>query len=251
MKHQMNTEPQAGICILLYTVALNVLSEARMQRLRSEGRVSAAFALVRISCKTFSLISVNYCLLWDQELSKAMALTDQNIESELSYAYLHAVASKAGVNCMPSNRHFDNNGTDALLEYCDNIPGTYISDVTLRIQLKATTKPITESGGYLSYFMKEIEQYDKLRTEKGMPHRILVVLFIPNDPSSWLECTHDQLILKKAAYWVNLYGAEESDNKSGVTVYLPKANLLTPDSIINIAQSVAKGELSDYVNPRK
>ncbi|HEV7832484.1 MAG TPA: hypothetical protein VGP09_03725 [Caballeronia sp.] len=45
----------------------------------------------------------------------ATALTAVNRESELSYAYLHAIASHAGVNCKTSNRHDDNAGIDAML----------------------------------------------------------------------------------------------------------------------------------------
>ena len=42
------------------------------------------------------------------------ALSPPNIESELSYAYLHAVASKAGMACNAGSRHEDNNGIDAV-----------------------------------------------------------------------------------------------------------------------------------------
>ena len=40
-------------------------------------------------------------------------LTEQNIEAELSYAYLHAVASRAGFSCEYRNRHLDGAGVDA------------------------------------------------------------------------------------------------------------------------------------------
>lgn len=43
------------------------------------------------------------------------ALSPPNIESELSYAYLHAVASYASMACNVGNRHEDNNGIDATL----------------------------------------------------------------------------------------------------------------------------------------
>ena len=42
-------------------------------------------------------------------------LSSQNIESELSYAYLHAVASHAGASCSVGSRHEDNTGVDARL----------------------------------------------------------------------------------------------------------------------------------------
>jgi hypothetical protein len=42
-------------------------------------------------------------------------LSMQNIESELSYAYLHAVASRCGIICESSGRHTDDAGVDAVL----------------------------------------------------------------------------------------------------------------------------------------
>ncbi|CAK0768443.1 hypothetical protein CCP3SC1AL1_4480001 [Gammaproteobacteria bacterium] len=42
-------------------------------------------------------------------------LSSNDIESELSYAYLHAVAAKAGVGCKIGSRHDDNAGIDAVL----------------------------------------------------------------------------------------------------------------------------------------
>jgi hypothetical protein len=38
-------------------------------------------------------------------------LTEQNIEAELSYAYLHAVASRAGFSCEYTPRHADAAGS--------------------------------------------------------------------------------------------------------------------------------------------
>ena len=40
-------------------------------------------------------------------------LTDQNFEAELSYAYLHAVATRVGFSCEYRNRHLDGAGVDA------------------------------------------------------------------------------------------------------------------------------------------
>ncbi len=42
-------------------------------------------------------------------------LTDRNIEAELSYAFLHAVACKAGFSCEYRNRHLDSAGADATI----------------------------------------------------------------------------------------------------------------------------------------
>ena len=67
------------------------------------------------------------------------ALSTPNIESELSYAYLHAVASKAGMACSQGSRHEDNNGIDAsLTAWGPFADGGYLTEVNIKVQLKAT-----------------------------------------------------------------------------------------------------------------
>lgn len=178
-----------------------------------------------------------------------MSLPSNEIESELSYAYLHAVVSKAGMNCKVENRHGDNYGVDAIIDYYDKIPDTYRTDVTLRVQLKATTQKGTETENHRSYFFRGIEQYDKLRANRGEPHRILIVLFLPQNDSEWLDCTTDQLILKYSAYWVCLYDAPKSKNETGETIYFPKANLLTPKSLIKLCQDIGQNQIPTYQLP--
>ena len=41
-----------------------------------------------------------------------MPLMSTDVESELSYAYLHAVVANAGYECALSGRHSDNAGVD-------------------------------------------------------------------------------------------------------------------------------------------
>ena len=57
-------------------------------------------------------------------------LSANNIEAELSYAYLHAVASKAGVGCKLGSRHDDNAGIDAELTGWGPFPnGGYLTEI--------------------------------------------------------------------------------------------------------------------------
>lgn len=178
-----------------------------------------------------------------------MPLTLNDIEAELSYAYLHAVASRAGLNCQYSNRNADNYGVDATIEHFDVITGTYIKDVTLRVQLKATKNKGKETSTHIQYTFKGIPAYDKLRQDFGQPHRILIVLFLTNDESDWLKVTVDELLLKNSAYWVCLYGAPQSANQTGETIYIPKANLLTPQSLRTLCQDIGRGNIPMYIKP--
>jgi len=178
-----------------------------------------------------------------------MPLRTNDIESELSYAYLHAVASKAGLNCRVENRHGDNYCIDAQIDYFAPIPGTWRTDVTLRIQLKATVNRGAETDAHISYTFKGIEQYDLLRKDSGGAHRILIVLFLPKDETEWLKINSEELLLKQAAYWVSLYGAPVSQNETSQTIYIPKANLLTPESLVALCQHTGLGNIPNYDLP--
>jgi len=178
------------------------------------------------------------------------ALIAPNIESELSYAYLHAVASKAGMACAPAGRHEDNNGVDAqVTAWGPFVNGGYLTEVTMKIQLKATVAVPTDNGTHLSYPLHGIERYNDLRSNTlGVP-RFLVVLFLPSMDTDWLVHSVDHLMLKRCAYWVSLRNAPESVNSTATTVYLPKAQIFGPAQLVNLAAQLSHGTSIDYQTP--
>jgi hypothetical protein len=177
-------------------------------------------------------------------------LTGNDIESELSYAYLHAVASKVGAGCKVGNRHDDNHGVDAsLTAWAPFTNGGYIKEVDLKIQLKATVTSPVDSGTHLSYFLSGLNRYNDLRSDALAVHRILIVMFLPNVDSQWLSITENELILKKCAYWVSLRGAGSSTNGTGQTIYLPKVQIFNPDSLLDICARLSRNEIINYQLP--
>lgn len=174
-------------------------------------------------------------------------LSPNNIEAELSYAYLHAVAAKAGVGCKVGSRHDDNAGIDAELTGWGPFPGGgYLEEVDLKIQLKATVKAPAIAGEHWSYSLQGIQRYDDLRNEAFGTPRILVVLFLPDDPNQWLHHTEDALTLRRCAYWVSLRGAEPSNNQTAQTVYLPKAQRFDPDGLQALMARLSRNEIPRY-----
>ena len=175
-------------------------------------------------------------------------LADPDIESELSYAYLHAVASDVGAGCRVGSRHDDNAGVDAHLTAWGPFGG-YRTEIDLNVQLKATIEEPLESNGTLPYFLKGIKRYDDLRCETVATPRILVVLFLPRDRASWLTLTADALILRKCAYWVSLRGAGASSNASGETVYLPKTQLFDQANLRALLVQLSYSQMPRYESP--
>ncbi|NLZ59725.1 MAG: DUF4365 domain-containing protein [Lentisphaerae bacterium] len=68
-----------------------------------------------------------------------MPIQKQDIESELSYAYLYAVAAKAGFACQVSDRLSDNHGIDATVRVFEKMSqDSVLTDFSMDLQLKAT-----------------------------------------------------------------------------------------------------------------
>ncbi len=175
-------------------------------------------------------------------------LTDQNITAELSYAYLHAIAAKAGIGCSWGNRHDDGVGVDATLRIRQDFGASaLLSNFTIDVQLKSTIQTPTIADSRYSYPLA-IKNYNELRDTTCSPLKMLVVLFLPKDHDQWLEVSADQLIARRCAYWYGLHGAPASSNTTAQTIHIPTANVLTPQALLTIAERFARREaLSDDV----
>jgi hypothetical protein len=178
-------------------------------------------------------------------------LSANDVESELSYAYLHAVASAAGASCSWTSRHEDNAGVDAKIVGWGPFPdGGYRQEVDLKVQLKATTATPSSVSDCLSYFLKGVFRYDALRSDAVATPRILVVLFLPStNACDWITHTNDSLSLRKCAYWVSLRGATESTNASGQTVYLPYSQRFDEVGLRNLFAMISRQAVPLYQPP--
>jgi hypothetical protein len=175
-------------------------------------------------------------------------LSDQNIEAELSYAYLHAVASKAGFSCEYRNRHLDSACVDSTITEDGRklANDSLLTSFSVDFQLKASYRELPEQNGRLSYPMS-IPHYNKLRLEDVASPRLLLVLRLPPNPLEWLQISEDALVAKRCVYWVSLRGAFASANKESQTVYIPRENLLTPDALTNLMARFSRLEVIPYV----
>lgn len=176
-------------------------------------------------------------------------LTTNNVQSELSYAYLHAVAARASMACQVSGRHEDDHGVDARLTAWGRWPDAYRTEVELKVQLKATTGAPADSGSHLSYWLAGRQRYDDLRSESLSVPRVLVVLFLPEDAAHWVGHSEDALLLRRCAYWVSLLGAPSTDNHSGATIHLPKTQVFSPEGLHALVARLARRDLPRYQAP--
>lgn len=175
-------------------------------------------------------------------------MTENDVMAELSYAYLHAVAARAGFGCKVGSRIDDGASVDAFIRVNEKLAAdSVLWNFDFEVQLKATKQNLSEIGGRYSYFFKGIKRYDRLRDPGSPLPKLLVVLLLPNDPAQWLTSDENSLISRKCAYWVSLHGAPASDNDTGTTIAIPRSQLLTVGALRELATRLSRQESLDYV----
>ncbi len=176
-----------------------------------------------------------------------MSINRQDIEAELSYAYLHAVSAACGFECCVGGRIADKNGIDAQVKAYGEIAGPgSLTDFAIEIQLKATYTALTEVDGRIPYHPLKVPQYDKLRNPLTKLDRFLVLLHLPPDSADWLRVSPEQLVARNCASWISLRNAPPSNNPATQTVYFPRANLLDINGLRGLMMRIARQEVIDY-----
>jgi hypothetical protein len=141
-------------------------------------------------------------------------MTPQDREEALSRAYVAAVTAGAGY--LTASMDFDRDGVDLSVRAGGSMRPS------LDIQLKATINLGDSSDGFFRFPLKR-RNYDLLRGETMIP-RILVVLDLPANEALWLSVDSEQLVMRRCAYWANLVGSPETENRESVTVPIHAQN---------------------------
>ena len=155
-------------------------------------------------------------------------LSDNYRKSELSYAYLHALAAICGYTCQKGPNP-DVNSVDAIIE---------AKGADLHVQLKATSSPTIRNDGL--HFQLSRKNYDDIRS--AFTPTILVVLELPKEPDEWLECYAEGLIMRRCVWWKSLKGCPDIETDSKVIV-MPESQKLNPDSFRHVIEMASRREI--------
>jgi hypothetical protein len=168
----------------------------------------------------------------------ASGMTENEQKQQLSVAYVHAVAARAGYACQVIN--VDDDSIDVQLAARGIVHRkAVVRSPKIDIQLKATAQPSLRPDRI--GFPLPIKNYNGLRAEVLVP-RLLVVLLLPEDDELWLEQSEDQMISRHCAYWTTLLGQPESKNRASVTVQLPRGQLFTVATLRTIMERISRRE---------
>ena len=167
-------------------------------------------------------------------------LSKQDVQEELSLAYVHAVASRAGFSAEVVRK--DRDGIDLHIHARDLVvDDASLTSPVVAVQLKAHMIELEPVGATFPFDVP-IHNYNRLCAPRSAIPSILVVFAMPRDESAWVECTEGALVLRRSAYWMNLKGAPPSPNESTKRVHVDRANLFNPETVRALLVRVAREE---------
>ena len=166
-------------------------------------------------------------------------LSDNDVKEQLSYAYLHAIASRAYFGC--DRPTVDRDSVDATVSARESLTSdSLLRSPRLDFQLKATALPPLV-GEAFSFELK-LKNYDDLRAEGRHIPLLLAVFIMPDDETQWLTFSEEALIMRRCAYWSNIRGYAPSGNTATQTVTVMRNNILTPQTLRALLVKVSRRE---------
>jgi hypothetical protein len=169
-----------------------------------------------------------------------MSLTREHRQEDLSFAYISAVAAKAGYNCCRMGWH--DYGIDLEIGNVVQIGKKRVDDGhRLHIQAKASHNFRNSDDDNCILYDLKIDAYNALILE-GRGHPAILVLYcMPSDEDSWLSVYEKYTTLRHCGYWVSLEGLPASTNKETKTIKIPKEQMFTDLSLKSIMDCIKGG----------
>jgi hypothetical protein len=165
-------------------------------------------------------------------------LTENDIKEELSFAFVHAVAARAGFSCEIVRKDRDSVDMHIFARGQLHPASTFVSPA-LAVQAKASViEPLPEDT---FDFRLKMKNYDDLRRRSLIP-RVLVVLVLPRDPAAWLSLSAEELVLRRCAFWRSLLGAPASTHETYQDVRVSRAHPFTGEALHALMVRVSRQE---------
>lgn len=161
--------------------------------------------------------------------------SDQKKE-QFSHAYIHAITTAAGF----SRFRYDTDTDSIDVGIAGQRGSGTVRSPRIDIQLKCTSSEDKGNADGFSYPLK-VKNYNDLRDEHVLVPRILVVVTVPSDESTWLEHLEDHMVLRNCAYWLSLRGKPETTNTGTLRVNIPRKQKLNVTTLTSLMETVRNG----------
>jgi hypothetical protein len=117
-----------------------------------------------------------------------------------------------------------------------------IQSPRIEVQVKCTAAHAVANGEL--HFPLPLKNYNELRAVDTHLPRLLFVVTVPKDLNDYIAVLPDGLFLRAKCYWVSLRGMTETSNSETVTVSIPAAQCVTPESLQILMDLVGQKELA-------
>jgi len=176
------------------------------------------------------------------DYSGIQMLTPNDIKQEISFLFVHALATRLGYSF--ERTCIDRDSIDATICAKGKLPGSkgVILSPKIDVQLKATEQ---ECSGIHIPFKISKKNYDDLRQNAMVPRVLVVIFLIPG--INWVDYDVEKISLYGKGFWVSLKGMDAIENISDKTIYLNQTQRLTDEVIQQWMVSAANREELSHV----
>lgn len=165
-------------------------------------------------------------------------MTENEQKQQLSVAYVHAVAARAGFTCQVQAVDIDS--VDVIVSASGKVHDqSVVRSPRLDVQLKASSSLVLKQDDLV--FPLPRKNYDDLRAYRLVPI-ILVVLVLPRDPTQCLEITENCMISRHCAYWTSMRGMAGSRNTRSVSIRMPRSRPFSVDQVQEMMRRISREE---------
>ena len=166
-------------------------------------------------------------------------MIDTKRKEELSLSYLNAICAYAGIAVEPQKH--DDDSIDVIIKKRITRKDGRLYSAQLAVQLKSTSMDLIEDNNSIHYSLK-VKNYNDLRMQSTM-QQLLFLLVLPNDENNWIQHSIEQLIIRRCMYWLSFSDTEETENTDGITLLMPKLQVVSSDTLLALLQKVAEEEI--------
>lgn len=161
-------------------------------------------------------------------------LLDNDIKEHLALAYVYAVASRAG--CSTELTRVDRNSVDLTLTHVDPSAGPdEVREGILGLQIKAHVHD--PPPGPIRYVLRNEKNFHELRDRHLLRPKLLVVVLLPEDEATWVDLTHEALVLRRCGYWASLVEAQSR------TIEIPRDNVFNGEALVRLMGQARRREV--------
>lgn len=154
----------------------------------------------------------------------------ENLQREaFSLAHIQAIASAAGLKTF--NPNVDTDCIDLSIG-ADSYTGI-VGNPRLDLQIKARSLDLTRPETVLLCDLSGAH-FCRLASTNVMVPQILVLVAIPRALEEWWSAQGDASLLRHRAFWLSIRGMKREQ----ATIYVPRANALTPNSLLEIMRTL-------------